>query len=192
MTNFAPRSVELGVRPTAADPAEQPNKPPSLSPTPQPRTGSCSKKDSTVPHILIVDDNVLNRRLLAAFMQKNNLRYQEVTNGLEALHKYQAATHNIQVILMDMSMPVMDGMTATRAIREHEQNNNMPRSCIIALTGLTSSSARLEAWSSGIDHYVTKPVNYRELRELLKSEEDKKSGDQRDAGFLRSIPEEAS
>jgi CheY-like chemotaxis protein len=82
--------------------------------------------------------------------------------------------------MTDMSMPVMDGMTATRAIREHEQNNNMPRSCIIALTGLASSSARLEAWSSGIDHYITKPVKYRELRELLQSEKSKRDRDRKD------------
>lgn len=89
-------------------------------------------------------------------------------------------------------MPVMDGMTATRAIREHEQNNNMPRSCIIALTGLTSSSARLEAWSSGIDHYITKPVNYKELRELLKSEEVRRDGGQQAAETSRGTSREAS
>ena len=91
-----------------------------------------------------------------------------------------------------MSMPVMDGMTATRAIREHEQNNNLPRSCIIALTGLTSSSARLEAWSSGIDHYITKPVNYKELIELLKSEEDRKDGERKDTERPTTASEEAS
>lgn len=90
---------------------------------------------------------------------------------------------------LDMSMPVMDGMAATRAIREHEQNNSMPRSCIIALTGLASSSARLEAWSSGIDHYITKPVNYKELRELLKRDEDTKSGEQKHAKVPRETPE---
>lgn len=85
----------------------------------------------------------------------------------------------------------MDGMTATRAIREHEQRNNLPRSRIIALTGLTSSSARLEAWSSGIDHYIIKPVNYKELRELLKSE-DRKHGEQKNTKLPEGAREEAS
>ncbi|USP76619.1 uncharacterized protein yc1106_03893 [Curvularia clavata] len=150
------------------------------------------KEAPAVPHILIVDDNALNRRLLVAFMKKNDLQYQEASNGLEALQKYQAATHSIQVILMDMSMPVMDGMTATRAIREHEQNSGLARSCIIALTGLTSSSARLEAWSSGIDHYITKPVNYNELRELLKIEEDRIAGWQKDEVVPKETPGEVS
>jgi CheY-like chemotaxis protein len=73
-----------------------------------------------------------------------------------------------------MSMPVMDGMSATRAIREYEQTHNIAPTCIIALTGLASSSAKLEAWSSGIDHFMTKPVNFRELGEILKSKEAKR------------------
>jgi DNA-binding response OmpR family regulator len=68
-----------------------------------------------------------------------------------------------------MSMPVMDGMSATRAIRQYEQAYNIPRCCIIALTGLASASAKLEAWNSGIDYFMTKPVNFKELNEVLKT-----------------------
>jgi DNA-binding response OmpR family regulator len=68
-----------------------------------------------------------------------------------------------------MSMPVMDGMSATRAIRQYEQAYNIPRCCIIALTGLASASAKLEAWNSGIDYFMTKPVNFKELSEVLKT-----------------------
>ena len=91
--------------------------------------------------------------------------------------------------MTDMSMPVMDGITATRAIREYERDNNLPRSCIIALTGLASSSARLEAWSSGIDHYMTKPVNYKELKELLEREQAPNQESQKDAGTSEEISE---
>lgn len=66
-----------------------------------------------------------------------------------------------------MSMPVMDGMTSTRAIRQYEQAYNVPRCCVVALTGLASNSARLEAWNAGIDHYMTKPVNFKKLAEIL-------------------------
>ena len=68
-------------------------------------------------------------------------------------------------------MPVMDGMTATRTIRRYEQEYNIPRCCIIALTGLASASAKLEAWNSGIDHFMTKPVNFKALEKFLKKEE---------------------
>jgi CheY-like chemotaxis protein len=84
-----------------------------------------------------------------------------------------------------MSMPVMDGMSATRAIREHERNHNMARCSIIALTGLASSSAKLEAWSSGIDHFMTKPIKFKALGELLRSDEALRQGKRRDTGMIR-------
>ena len=70
----------------------------------------------------------------------------------------------------DMSMPIMDGMSATRAIRQYERTNNLPRCSIVALTGLASPSAKLEAWNSGIDHFMTKPINFKALEQLLNSE----------------------
>jgi CheY-like chemotaxis protein len=73
-----------------------------------------------------------------------------------------------------MSMPVMDGMSATRAIRHYEQEYNIPRCTIIALTGLASASAKLEAWNSGIDHFMTKPVNFKALDTFLKRQEAKR------------------
>jgi CheY-like chemotaxis protein len=70
-------------------------------------------------------------------------------------------------------MPVMDGMSATRAIRLYEREHNVQRSCIIALTGLASASARLEALNSGIDHFMTKPVDFKALDKLIKKEEER-------------------
>ncbi|KAF1358236.1 hypothetical protein EJ07DRAFT_32700, partial [Lizonia empirigonia] len=130
-----------------------------------------SKSYGGSSNVLITDDNAINRRLLVAFTKKYNLRYEEAENGLEALRAYQSAQMQFDVILMDMSMPVMDGMSATRAIRQYEQEYNVPRCCIIALTGLASASAKLEAWNSGIDHFMTKPVNFKALDKFLKKEE---------------------
>lgn len=59
-------------------------------------------------------------------------------------------------------------MTSTREIREFENTNKLPRCRIVALTGLASASARLEALSSGVDHFMTKPMNFRALEGLLK------------------------
>ncbi|KAF1960780.1 hypothetical protein CC80DRAFT_590121 [Byssothecium circinans] len=120
---------------------------------------------------LITDDNPINRKLLCAFVKKKRMAYKEAENGAEAVEAYKdSSSSRFDVIFMDVSMPVMDGMAATRAIREYEQKNNLPRCYIIALTGLASASARLEAWSSGVDHYMTKPVNFRRLEEVLKDE----------------------
>ena len=74
-------------------------------------------------------------------------------------------------------MPVMDGMTATRAIREYEQENGLSRCFIIALTGLASTSAQLEAWNAGVDHYMTKPVNFKKLEAVLKEELSRKESE---------------
>lgn len=101
-------------------------------------------------------------------MKKHDLQFVEAENGLEALHAYQSAPAQFGVILMDMSMPVMDGVSATRAIRRYEQEYNIPRCYIVALTGLASASAKLEAWNSGIDHFMTKPVNFKALERVLK------------------------
>ncbi|KAI4681792.1 uncharacterized protein J4E84_007388 [Alternaria hordeiaustralica] len=132
---------------------------------------SPQEDDPVISHTLIVDDNPLNRRLLVAFMKKNGLQFDQASNGQEAVDKYREGPRKYDVILMDMSMPVMDGMSATRAIREYERSNKLPRCSIVALTGLASSSAKLEAWSSGIDHFMTKPVNFKALGDLLKSDE---------------------
>ncbi|CAO2658632.1 Nn.00g063550.m01.CDS01 [Neocucurbitaria sp. VM-36] len=126
-------------------------------------------------HVLITDDNLINRRLLVAFVKKQNLDFELATNGLEALEAYQQGAPKFDAILMDMSMPIMDGMSATRAIRQYEQNNNLPRCSIVALTGLASASAKLEAWNSGIDHFMTKPINFKALEHLIKKEQKRKA-----------------
>ncbi|KAF2015102.1 hypothetical protein BU24DRAFT_424008 [Aaosphaeria arxii CBS 175.79] len=125
--------------------------------------------------ILITDDNPINRKLLVAFLRKRSTPYAEATNGLEALLSYQERRGRFDVVLMDLSMPVMDGMTATRRIREYEQKHKAPRSYIIALTGLASASARLEAWSSGVDFFMTKPVDFKELGRVIEKERERRS-----------------
>jgi len=64
-------------------------------------------------------------------------------------------------------MPVMDGMTATRKIRNFEKLQEYRPATIIALTGLANMSAQIEAMSSGADHFLTKPVNFKALIRLI-------------------------
>ncbi|KAK5723056.1 hypothetical protein LTR17_014017 [Elasticomyces elasticus] len=72
-----------------------------------------------------------------------------------------------QVILMDISMPVLNGFEATRLIRAFELQNGLVPAHIIALTGLGSADAQQEAFSSGVDLFLTKPVRLKELTKLL-------------------------
>ncbi|KAI4943476.1 hypothetical protein J4E91_009386 [Alternaria rosae] len=154
------------------------------STTAQASITSPHEEEPVISYTLIVDDNSLNRRLLTAFMMKNGLQFEQASNGQEALDMYIEASCKFDVILMDMSMPVMDGMSATRAIRKHERDNNLPRCSIIALTGLASSSAKLEAWSSGIDHFMTKPISFKVLGELLGDDEARRHARIQDAGDI--------
>ncbi|KAF2425745.1 hypothetical protein EJ08DRAFT_652039 [Tothia fuscella] len=118
-------------------------------------------------HILIVDDNAVNIRLLVAFMRKNKFKYAEALNGLEALNTYKAANGAFNTILMDLSMPIMDGTTSSREIRKYEREKGLKPTTIIALTGLASATARIEALANGIDHYMTKPVKLKKLLAYL-------------------------
>jgi len=122
-------------------------------------------------------------------MNKNKLDYMEAENGLEALRIYQSNPAQFDVILMDMSMPVMDGVSATRAIRQYEQEYNIPRCYIMALTGLASASAKLEAWNAGIDHFMTKPVNFKALRMSLLKAKGKRDNSEETTGASGPPPD---
>lgn len=67
----------------------------------------------------------------------------------------------------DINMPVMDGLEATRAIRAFEQQSRLKPANIIALTGLASASAQQEAFASGVNLFLTKPVRLKELSNVL-------------------------
>jgi CheY-like chemotaxis protein len=129
------------------------------------------KLDETVhlkiKNALIVDDNAINRRLLSAWMKRRKVPFKEAKDGQQALDIYKDADPKFDIILMDISMPVMDGMTSTRLIRDHEKERELKPTHIIALTGLTSASARLEAWTSGVDDFLTKPVDFKKLESLI-------------------------
>ncbi|KAH8196029.1 hypothetical protein TruAng_009805 [Truncatella angustata] len=116
---------------------------------------------------LIVDDNKINLQILVAFMKKMKRSYKSAQDGLEALGTYAETPGHFRCILMDISMPVMDGLEATRRIREFEQARDLPRSTIIALTGMASASTQQEAFGSGVDFFLAKPVRLKQLTEIL-------------------------
>lgn len=100
-------------------------------------------------------------------MRKLHVPFSAAVNGLEALEAYKSATQPYDVILMDISMPIMDGLASSREIRSFEKNNDRVPSTIIALTGAASPEARQEAFASGIDRYLTKPVPMQVLKNML-------------------------
>lgn len=89
------------------------------------------------------------------------------TNGHEALEAYKAASSKFDIIFMDLQMPTMDGLEATREIRRYEHEMGLVPAAVVALTGAASMSARQEAFSSGMDLFLTKPVAMKVLKEVL-------------------------
>ncbi|KAI5272090.1 hypothetical protein E4T47_04619 [Aureobasidium subglaciale] len=138
---------------------------------------------ATSEHVLLVDDNAINLKLLAAYVKKLGHTAELAIDGEDALLKYEAAFSShianpknttsspsapFSKILMDISMPKMDGFESSRAIREFERHEGIfPPARIIALTGLGSETSKLEAKICGMDDFRTKPVKLGTLRELL-------------------------
>ncbi|KAG9519839.1 hypothetical protein KCU93_g7896, partial [Aureobasidium melanogenum] len=120
-------------------------------------------------HLLLVDDNAINLKLLSTFMKKLSISAHTAVDGEDAFSTYKnfASTQPFTTILMDISMPKMNGFESSRAIRDFEVENKLPRSRIIALTALGSEASRREAEASGIDEYQMKPVAFKTLKGLF-------------------------
>ncbi|EMD00158.1 hypothetical protein BAUCODRAFT_64163 [Baudoinia panamericana UAMH 10762] len=147
---------------------------PSLNEGPQ--IGDSEVKQSL--NVLVVDDNRINIQLLTMFMKKHSFAYQEAENGQEAVDRYKESClpgsqtnsrppRRFDYVLMDLSMPVMDGLEATRQIRAFEKENRLEGSGIIALTGLATDEAQRRAQTAGVDVFLPKPVKFADLKKLL-------------------------
>lgn len=119
--------------------------------------------------MLLVDDNNINLKVLSAFMGKLGRPYEVAVNGQQALETYTQSPGSFAGVLMDISMPVMDGFEATRQIRQFEHQHELAATPIVALTGLASHTAQQEALESGVNLFLTKPVRFNTLSEALAS-----------------------
>jgi len=184
--NISPQSTDV-----FAHVLDAPRPPlPSVSSAPEirsvsaiPLKKSIYSKPTRALNCLAVDDNPINLRLLRTFVDKLGHRHVLAVNGLEAVEAYKSAQtpvpsntssqaaddfSRIDVVLMDINMPIMDGLEATRQIRAHEIRNNLPKVTIIALTGVADSEIQQEANSSGINLFLIKPVRLADLEVILK------------------------
>ena len=112
-------------------------------------------KDIERLSILIAEDNLVNQRLLECLLTRQGHRVVMVANGREALDAF--VQQPFDLILMDISMPEMDGIEATRLVREHEASNAAMRIPIIALTANAMNGDRERFLSAGMDEYLAKP-----------------------------------
>lgn len=137
-------------------------------PTNNTGNSTTTNSPSVEGEILLVDDNKINLKLLAAVMHKLRQTYQDAHDGQQALEAYTSDPKRWKCILMDVSMPVLDGWQATRRIRQHEKEHHLdPPVMIVGLSGLATADARGQAVSCGMDRYMTKPIGLRALEEVL-------------------------
>ncbi|CAG8971470.1 hypothetical protein HYALB_00002054 [Hymenoscyphus albidus] len=141
------------------------NPPDHTSPLPEPSNPAPTRPKEM--RVLLVEDNEINLRLLVATMRKLKIKHYTATNGLEALNTYKKLNGFCDVILMDISMPVMSGIESARRIRRWERDMKCEPTKLIALTGAANPATRQEAFSVGMDLYLTKPLPMKELREMM-------------------------
>ena len=118
--------------------------------------------------ILVVEDNLINMRLITAGLERIGHQVECAPNGQVAVEKFTANSYD--VILMDIMMPVMDGITACKAIREIEREQNIEkgqRIKIIAITANVFEDTRDHFLEIGMDEMMKKPVDFEELQQLL-------------------------
>jgi len=114
--------------------------------------------------ILVVDDFDDTRLLLRTWLTRKGFRVIEAENGRQAVET--AREHNPDFIIMDVEMPQLDGLAATRQIREMDQLANIP---IVAVSAYGADQYRSQALEAGCDEYVSTPFDPDELEELIRA-----------------------
>jgi CheY-like chemotaxis protein/HPt (histidine-containing phosphotransfer) domain-containing protein len=119
-------------------------------------------------HILLAEDNAVNRKLAIRLLEKRGHRVSVATNGREALDQLEGAEFDL--VLMDVQMPEMDGLEATRRLREREDRSGHgtgQRQAVVAMTALVMKGDRERCIAAGMDGYLSKPIRPQELDEIL-------------------------
>ncbi len=116
--------------------------------------------------VLVAEDHAVNQRITTRFLDKIGVKWALAENGAEAVAKF--SSEEFGLILMDVQMPVMDGLEATRTIRELERESGK-RIPIIAMTAAVLEEDQRQCEEAGFDDYVPKPVKLKELEERLRA-----------------------
>jgi two-component system sensor histidine kinase/response regulator len=133
---------------------------------PQEASGSSAPPAELKPlNILLVEDHLINQKLIILLLERWGHRVTLAENGLQAIETLRL--QHFDIVLMDMMMPVMDGLEATRRIRAEEQTRGAGRTPIIAMTANAMRGDRESCLQAGMDGYIAKPIKSAELLTLL-------------------------
>ena len=114
------------------------------------------------PVVLVVEDFEDNRFMMRRLLEMSGYRVVEAVNGNQAVE--EAARQRPDIILMDLSLPQLDGLAATRRIRSQDGLGKVP---IVAVSAHDSADFHAEALAAGCNEYVTKPIDFDQLVQLL-------------------------
>jgi len=118
--------------------------------------------ESDTATVLLVEDTEDNRQMMRRLLELSGYQVVEATNGKEAVEA--ASRLRPHIILMDLSLPYLDGLAATRRIRGLPGLDKVP---IVAVSAHDTADFHSEALAAGCDAYVTKPIDYSELEEVV-------------------------
>ena len=130
------------------------------------RTSVETFKNSLVGHVLIAEDNPTSRVILKTMLNRMGLTTRLVEDGQAAFEVY-TSSEEFDGVLMDISMPRMNGLESTRLIRDWERNNEQPRCPIIAITANAYSEDRDACLDAGMDDFIVKPIMVERLAASL-------------------------
>jgi CheY-like chemotaxis protein len=114
--------------------------------------------------VIVADDNAVNRKVALSFLKRLGYRADAAANGIELLERLERDVYD--VVFMDVQMPEMDGLEATRRIRRELPAARQPR--IVAMTAAAFPEDRARCLDAGMDDYLAKPVGMPELAEVLR------------------------
>jgi PAS domain S-box-containing protein len=137
------------------------------SPAPNQATRSGAANSAAAARVLLVEDNALNRLVVLRLLEKFGYAVDIAENGQEALDRFTGADARPDIVLMDLQMPVMDGLEASRQIRRFEAETTGDRVPIIALTANAFDKDRENCTAAGMDDFMAKPVDANQLLLLL-------------------------
>jgi signal transduction histidine kinase/CheY-like chemotaxis protein/HPt (histidine-containing phosphotransfer) domain-containing protein len=159
-------TVMPGDAPAALPAAASAAAPPPATPVPVERKPALAPDAPLRGHVLLVEDNPVNRQVAQRLLALAGLTLDCAENGREALDKLNAGAYD--AVLMDCQMPVMDGYTATRQRRVQEADQRLEHVPIIAMTANAMVGDREKCLSVGMDDYLSKPLNRALLDETLR------------------------
>jgi len=141
----------------AETPKPQQTPVPDRRATPSRQAAPFAQARAQSKHVLLAEDNVVNQRVASGLLKKRGHQVTIVGNGRQALDALEQGTFDL--VLMDLQMPEMGGLEATAAIRERERKSGGAHLRIVAMTAHAMSGDRERCLASGMDDYLSKPID---------------------------------